>query len=60
VNEKQIKLLTDIDNGKPMISILIVDDDAFNLFSLRQLILSIGNYHVDTAMNGRKAIKKVQ
>jgi CheY-like chemotaxis protein len=51
-----VKLLTDVDNYQGVMPILIVDDDAFNLFALRQVILTLGKYMIDTAMNGKEAI----
>ena len=36
---------------------MIVDDDGFNIYSLKLLLGSL-NYEVDTAINGEIAIKK--
>jgi CheY-like chemotaxis protein len=38
---------------------LIVDDDAFNLFALKQLIQRLGEYECDTASTGKEAVDKV-
>ncbi|CDW75766.1 histidine kinase-dna gyrase b-and hsp90-like domain protein [Stylonychia lemnae] len=40
--------------------ILLVDDDAFNLYSLEQLIISRGNFECDKVMNGQDAIKRIK
>ena len=37
-------------------SILLVDDDIFNLYSLNQLIHSFGNFKIEKAVNGQDAI----
>ena len=34
------------------VSILIVDDDAFNQFSISELVLSLGDYLLKSAHNG--------
>ncbi|CDW86209.1 multi-sensor hybrid histidine kinase [Stylonychia lemnae] len=40
--------------------ILLVDDDAFNLYSLGLLIKTRGNYKCDNVMNGYDAIKRLK
>lgn len=41
-------------------TILIVDDDAINIYSLEQLILSLDeNIKIDTATNGQEAVEIV-
>jgi len=39
--------------------ILIVDDDTYNIFALKQLIQSISPFMCLSAYNGREAIKRV-
>eukprot|EP00347_Sterkiella_histriomuscorum_P020042 403339318 len=52
------KHLSQLNENKPK-RILLVDDDAFNLFSLDQLISQRGNFKCDKAKNGQEAINQV-
>ena len=48
--------MTLLDNVKATMNILIVDDDAFNQYALKQLISTIGDYNCFIASNGLEAI----
>eukprot|EP00347_Sterkiella_histriomuscorum_P016165 403354236 len=52
------KPLSSLNESKPT-KVLLVDDDAFNLFSLDQLITQRGNFKCDKAKNGQEAINQV-
>jgi CheY-like chemotaxis protein len=42
------------------VSVLIVDDDAFNQYSISELILSLGDYNVKLGNHGEEAINIVK
>lgn len=44
IGSSDIKLIKDIKNGQVASSILIVDDDAFNLYALKKLIMTLGDF----------------
>jgi CheY-like chemotaxis protein len=48
--------MTGIFQTKRLMSILIVDDDAFNNFAMEQLIRTIGKFEIHLAINGKDAI----
>lgn len=41
------------------LKILIVDDNAFNLFAIDQLINTLGYFSIDTAVNGLDSLHKI-
>ena len=45
-----------LENSEVEYDILIVDDDAFNLYALNQLICTIGKFNCETANNGLEAV----
>ena len=51
-----MKSKTVLDNSEVKYHILIVDDDAFNQYALKQLICTIGEFNCETANNGLEAI----
>ena len=57
--DSEHKFINDIGQAKAKETILIVDDDAFNLYALKELILTLGIFEIDTAVNGKDAIDKV-
>ena len=62
INE-DLKIVEEVINSQKMLchndDILLVDDDAFNLFSM-ELILKGFNLKCDKAMNGKEAINKIK
>jgi len=39
--------------------ILLVDDNSYNLFVLKEMILLVQPFHIEEAMNGEEALNKV-
>ena len=39
---------------------MLVDDDSFNIFSLKLLLQSLGNFEIHFASNGKQAIQNVK
>jgi len=55
----RFRLIDTLEN-ESQAKILLVDDNSYNLFVLREMILMVHPFQIEEAMNGQEALDKVR